>query len=245
MGHPVAERGDARPPAPERRRLGRALLTSAPVLGLGRGLVRALTASLRLREYRAPGLEARWHAKEPVIYTVWHGQILLLPYLYGRRLRIHALTSRSRDGEILARFIQGFGITVVRGSSSRGGARALLALVRAAREESADILIVPDGPRGPRHVAQGGAVTLAKVTGIPLVPVAFDASPKTVLRSWDRFIIPRPFARAAVLFGEPIPVPRHAGQDLLEEKRRDLEAALMEITAAAHRTVSTGDVPAL
>jgi lysophospholipid acyltransferase (LPLAT)-like uncharacterized protein len=245
MGHPVAERGDERARVPERRRPGRTLLTSGPVLGLGRGLVRALTATLRLREYRAAGLEARWLAKQPVIYTVWHGQILLLPYLYGRRLRIHALTSRSRDGEILARFIQGFGISIVRGSSSRGGARALLQLARAVRDEGADILIVPDGPRGPRHVAQGGAVMLAKVTGIPMIPVAFAASAKTVLKSWDRFIIPHPFARAAVLFGEPIAVPRHADEDLLEAKRRELETALMDMTVAADRAASRGDVPAL
>jgi lysophospholipid acyltransferase (LPLAT)-like uncharacterized protein len=245
MGHPAAERGDERARAPERRRPGRALLTSGLVLGLGRGLVRALTATLRLREYRAPGLEARWRAREPVIYTVWHGQILLLPYLYGRRLRIHALTSRSRDGEILARFIQGFGITVVRGSSSRGGARALLTLARAVRKEGADILIVPDGPRGPRHVAQGGAVMLAKVTGIPMIPVAFAASAKTVFKSWDAFAVPHPFARAAVLFGEPIAVPRHADQGVLEAKRRELEKALMDITAAADRAASKGDVPAL
>jgi lysophospholipid acyltransferase (LPLAT)-like uncharacterized protein len=245
MGRPVAEPGADRPRTPERRRLGRTLATSAPILAFGRGLVRALTASLRLREFRAPGLEARWRANQPVIFTVWHGQILLLPYLYGRRFRIHALTSRSRDGEILARFIQGFGIRVVRGSSSRGGVRALLALARAARDEEANILIVPDGPRGPRHVAQGGAVILAKVTGIPMVPVAFAASSKSVLRSWDAFIIPHPLARAAVMFGEPIPVPRHADRDLLEAKRRELETALLEISAAADRAAGGGDVPTL
>jgi lysophospholipid acyltransferase (LPLAT)-like uncharacterized protein len=245
MGHPVAERGDERRQAPERTRPGRALLTFPPIMALARGLIRALTASLRLREYRAPGLEARWRAKQPVIYTIWHGQILLMPYLYGRRLRIHALTSRSRDGEILARFIQGFGFTVVRGSSSRGGVRALLTLARAVRDEAADIVIVPDGPRGPRHVAQGGAVMLAKMTGVPMIPVAFAASAKTVLKSWDAFIIPRPFARATVLFGAPIVVPRDADEDVLEAKRRELETALTDLTAAADRAADTGDVPAL
>jgi lysophospholipid acyltransferase (LPLAT)-like uncharacterized protein len=245
MAQPVAERGDARPQAPEPRGLGRALLTSAPVMALGRGLIRALTASLRLREYRAPGLEACWRAKQPVIYTIWHGQILLMPYLYGRRLRLCALTSRSRDGEILARFVQGFGFTVVRGSSSRGGARALLMLARAVREEAADIVIVPDGPRGPRHVAQGGAVMLAKMIGVPMIPVAFAASAKTVLQSWDAFIIPRPFARVAVLFGAPISVPRDADEVVLEAKRRELETALKDLTAAADRAAETGDVPAL
>jgi hypothetical protein len=211
---------------------------------LGRGLVRALARTLRLRELPPPFLEARWRAAEPVIYTVWHGQILLLPYLYGRRFRIHALTSRSTDGEILSRFIQGFGIHVVRGSSSRGGARALLALGRALREEGANALVVPDGPRGPRHVAQVGAVMLAKMTGVPIVPMAVGAAPCSVLGSWDAFVVPHPFARAAILFGEPIVVARDAARPLLEEKRRELETALRAITIAADRA-ARGDVPAL
>ncbi|HWC02576.1 MAG TPA: lysophospholipid acyltransferase family protein [Methylomirabilota bacterium] len=214
-------------------------------MAVGRGLVRALAASLRLREIPSPGLEARWRSREPVIYTVWHGRILLLPYLYGRRYRIHALTSRSRDGEVLSRFVQGFGIRVERGSSSRGGARALLALARMIRDEGANALIVPDGPRGPRHVAQSGAVLLAKVTGVPMVPLAFGATPCRVLRSWDAFVVPYPFARAAVAFGEPIAVPRDADRAVIEAKRSELETALREITAAADRAAGGGDVPAL
>jgi hypothetical protein len=245
MGRPVAEPAADRPPSRERRRPGRVLATSGPVIALGRGLVRVLAASLRLREFRAPGLEARWQARQPVIYTVWHGQILMLPYLYGRRRRVHALTSRSRDGEILSRFVQGFGIRVVRGSSSRGGARALLARARLVREEGAEILVVPDGPRGPRHVAQAGAVLLAKVTGAPIVPVGFGATPSTVLRSWDAFLVPHPFARAVVIFGNPIAVPGDADRDLIETKRRELEAALLQITAAADRAAGGGDVPNL
>ena len=200
----------ARPVAHERRRPGRALATSGPAIALGRGMVRALAASLRLREFPSPRVEAIWRSGEPVIYTVWHGQILLLPLVYGRRHRIHALTSRSRDGEILSRFVQGFGIRVVRGSSSRGGARALLALARVIREEGENVLIVPDGPRGPRHVAQNGAVILARMTGVPMVPLAFGASPCRVLRSWDAFVVPHPFARAVIVFGDPIVVPRDA-----------------------------------
>ena len=175
-------------------------------------------------------MEAIWRSGEPVIYTVWHGQILLLPLVYGRRHRIHALTSRSRDGEILSRFVQGFGIRVVRGSSSRGGARALLTLARVIREEGDNVLIVPDGPRGPRHVAQNGAVLLARMTGVPMVPLAFGASPCRVLRSWDAFIVPHPFARAAIVFADPIAVPRDADRDVMEAKRRELETTLREIT---------------
>jgi len=244
MGRPVAE-GASRSSAGERRRGIRVLATSGPTIALGRGLVRGLARSLRIREFPSAGLRALWQAGSPVIYTVWHGHILLLPYLYGRRYRIHALTSRSRDGEVLSRFIQGFGIHVVRGSSSRGGARALLALARVIRDAGDNVLIVPDGPRGPRHVAQSGAVVLAKMTGAPIVPLAFGAAPCSVLRSWDAFVVPHPFARAAVVFGPPLTVPRDADREVVEAKRRELEAVLLGITAAATRAAGGGDVPSL
>ncbi len=245
MPRQAAESAAVRHPHRARRLPWRPLLTSPPGVALGRGLVRGLGASLRFREVRPAALDALWEAGRPVIYTVWHGRILMLPYLYGRSRRIHALTSRSRDGEILSRFVQGFGIRVVRGSSSRGGARALRTLAQLLREERAEVLVVPDGPRGPRHVAQAGAVLLAKVTGTPMVPVAFAATPCTVLPSWDAFLIPHPFARAVMIFGAPITVPADAGRDLVESKRRELEAALLQVTAAADRAAGGGDVPDL
>ena len=220
------------------------LATSRPVIALGRGVIRGLGASLRVREVRSPALDVLWRAGRPVIYAVWHGRILMLPYYYGRR-HVHALTSRSRDGETLSRFVQGFGVRVVRGSSSRGGARAVLALARLVREQGVEVLVVPDGPRGPRHVAQPGAVLLAKMTGAPIVPVAFAATPSTVLRSWDAFLVPHPFARAIVLFGRPIPVSPDADRDTVELKRLELETALKELTAAADRAADGGDVPDL
>jgi lysophospholipid acyltransferase (LPLAT)-like uncharacterized protein len=207
--------------------------------------VRVLARSLHLREFPSPGLLTLWRDGTPVIYTVWHGQILLLPWFYGRRYRLHALTSRSRDGEILSRFIQGFGVRPVRGSSSRGGARALLSLARVIRDLGENALIVPDGPRGPRHVAQSGAVVLAKMTGAPIVPLAFGAAPCRVLRSWDRFVVPQPFARAAVVFGEPIVVPRDADHDLMDAKRREMEGVLNHISAEADRVAGGARVPAL
>jgi lysophospholipid acyltransferase (LPLAT)-like uncharacterized protein len=245
MGHDAETvAADGRAPG-ARRRPALALATSPPVVALGRGLVRALAATLRLREIPSAGLRTLWQAGTPVIYTVWHGQILLLPLLYGRRYRIHALTSRSRDGELLSRFIQGFGIHVERGSSSRGGARALRALARVIREEGGNVLIVPDGPRGPRHIAQSGAVLLAKVTGAPIVPMAVGAAPCKVFRSWDAFAVPHPFARAVVLFGRPMRLPRDADREQIEARRQELEMALRELTVAADRAAQGDDVPAL
>src|SRR5262249_693261 len=156
------------------------------------------------------------------------------------RFPIHALTSRSRDGEILSRFVQGFGIRVVRGSSSRGGARALLSLTRVIRDLGENVLIVPGGPRGARPVAQIEAVLPAKMAGVPL-----GGRPSRVLGSWDAFVVPHPFARATVVFGEPIAVARDADRDLMEAKRCELESILNHLTARADRVVRGAHVPAL
>ena len=141
--------------------------------------------------------------------------------------------------------MQGFGIRVVRGSSSRGGSRALLTLARVIRETGENALIVPDGPRGPRRIAQNGAVMLAKMTGAPMVPLAFGAAPCRVLGSWDAFIVPYPFARAVVVFGEPICVARYAEREVLEAKRQELESALNHVSAEAARVAGGNHVPAL
>jgi len=237
----------ARPPspAPPRRRPARALATSDLALALGRGLVRGLGASLRFREVRAPGADRLWASGEPGIYVLWHGRILMMPHFYGRRRRVHVLTSQSRDGEILARFVSGFGLGVVRGSSSRGGATALGALARILRERRGEIVIVPDGPRGPREVAQAGPVMLAKLTGVPVVPVGVGAWPRTLLRSWDAFMIPRPFARVVVAMAEPIRVPPDADAARIESARREMEASLIRVTAEADRAAGVPDVPAV
>lgn len=231
-------------PGSRRHRL-RDLATSGLGLAVGRGLVRALGASLRLREIRAPGVDALWATGRPAIYVMWHGRILMLPYIYGRRRRLHVLTSRSRDGEVLSRFVEGFGLGTVRGSSSRGGAVALGALARLLREGRGEVVIVPDGPRGPRQVAQAGMVALAKLTGAPIVPAGFGAWPRTVLRSWDAFVVPHPFARARVVLAEPITVPRDADDRLVEAKRREVEAALTRATEEADRAAGVRNVPPL
>lgn len=223
----------------------RDLAALPPVVGLGRGAVRLLGASLRLEEVNRAVVETLWAAGAPLIYAVWHGRMLMLPYFYGRARRVHVLVSRSRDGELLSRFVQGFGVRVVRGSSSRGGAAALLGLARLLRDERTEVLIVPDGPRGPRYVVQAGPVLLAKLSGAPILPIGFGVSRGTVLRSWDEFVIPHPFARAAVVFGDPIVVAATVDREALERCRQDLELALRHVTAEADRTVGARRVPAV
>jgi lysophospholipid acyltransferase (LPLAT)-like uncharacterized protein len=201
--------------------------------------VRALGGTLRLREDGLESMQALWTARRPLIYAVWHGRILMVPWLserLGRTRGVRAarvLASRSRDGELVARWVACFGLSAVRGSSSRGGDEALRALARAVRAGQ-DVAVVPDGPRGPRETLQAGLVVLAAATGAPVVPIGFAARPARRLASWDRFLVPLPFARAAVVFGKAASVPRGADR---ETARTDLERALREATETADRLV--------
>jgi len=202
--------------------------------------VRFLGATLRVGVTGADALRPHWAARRPLIYAIWHGRILMVPWLNARLRRTHGarpvtvLVSRSRDGEIVARFIRCFGLDAVRGSSSRGGgpaARELVGLI----ERGEDVAVVPDGPRGPRGRVQPGVVTLAALTGAPIVPLAVAARPAKRLGSWDEFMLPLPFARCALVFGPPVEIPRDADR---ERASKDVERSLEAASAAAERLVA-------
>jgi lysophospholipid acyltransferase (LPLAT)-like uncharacterized protein len=185
--------------------------------------LRALALTLRIRREEA-AVAPLWAAGAPVIYVLWHGRLLLMPYLYGRR-GSHVLASRSRDGELVARWVRRFGLRPVRGSSTRGGGEALRRLAGVLRR-GGEVVVVPDGPRGPREVCKPGVIALGRLTGAPIVPMALGASRQWRLASWDEFRIPRPFARCVMRFGEPIHVPRAADRAGEEAARKEVEAAL-------------------
>ncbi|HEX9821707.1 MAG TPA: lysophospholipid acyltransferase family protein [Methylomirabilota bacterium] len=201
--------------------------------------VRALGVTLRLTEAGVETMAPLWAARQPLIYAVWHGRLLMIPWLNARLCRTRGaraarvLASRSRDGELVARWVARFGLPVVRGSSSRGGAQALRALAAAVRAGE-DVAVVPDGPRGPRERLQAGLVVLGAATGAPIVPLGFAARPARRLASWDRLLIPWPFARAALVFGKAVTLARDADR---EAARADLERALREVTETADRLV--------
>ena len=220
---------------------GRVVERLGPVVGAA--LVRLVGATLRVRVVGLEDVEPLWRERRAVIYIVWHGRILLVPWFTARLRRTRGartplvLASRSRDGELVTRFVNRFGLPVVRGSSSRGGGEALRTLVASLRAGT-DVAIVPDGPRGPREQLQGGVVALAALTGAPVVPLAVGACPARRLRSWDRFLVPLPFARCALAVGAPL----HVGADDDRERAaKELERALAEVTARADALV--GDVP--
>lgn len=204
----------------------------AQVLGpaLGALTLRLLGCTLRVdRDERT--VEPLWAAGAPVIFAVWHSRVLLLPYLYrGRRLRV--LVSRSRDGEILAGLLARFRLTTARGSSSRGGVQAMRDLL-SALGDGWGVVVVPDGPTGPPEIVKPGIVTLAALSGAAIVPLAVAASSEWRMASWDAFRVPRPCARCVVRFGEPMAIPRRLDTQAREAARKNVEAALHEISARA------------
>jgi lysophospholipid acyltransferase (LPLAT)-like uncharacterized protein len=143
-----------------------------------------------------------------------------------------AITSGNFDGEWTARIMRRFGYLQARGSTSRGGGRALLQLIRDMAEGRATAFTV-DGPHGPAYQAQRGAVWLAKVTGNPIVPFHVEASPCWTARSWDRAQIPMPWSRVAMVIGAPLDVPADADDEAMEAKRLDLEQRLADLQSRA------------
>src|SRR5215813_3498833 len=161
------------------------------------------------------------------IYTFWHDRVFLSTYFWQRRA-IVVMTSRSFDGEYIARIIKRFGYGAARGSSTRGGTGAIVEMVRLMRAGCPTAFTI-DGPRGPRYVAKMGAVLLAKKTGNPILPFSIAAGRFREVNSWDRSQIPKLFTRATVFIATPIEVPADADETTLNAKRDELQAALDDL----------------
>ncbi len=173
------------------------------------------------------------------VIALWHNTLFPLAFVH-RDEQATVLVSQHGDGELIVRALNGLGFRTARGSSTRGGARALRELLEIARHGSGELAITPDGPKGPALVAQDGLAFLSAATGFPIVPLALAASSAWRFRSWDRFQVPKPFARVAVVAGTPIEVPREAiGGDLAPYLRR-YEAEMSAALAAAERIVAEG-----
>src|SRR5690348_12158419 len=202
---------------------------------VGAAAIRSVARSMRYETRGHEAIDGLYREGRNIILAFWHAQQLMIPIGY-RGVGAHVLISRHGDGEIIARIIARFGHEAVRGSSTRGGAGALRALIKLGRAGQ-DLVVTPDGPKGPRQVAKLGVVQLAKATGLPIVPVAFACSSKHLFSSWDHFMVPYPFSRGLFLYGKSIFVPR-GGDDLaLEAHRLALETELNRLTNEAERAV--------
>lgn len=178
---------------------------------LGSILLRLLAATWRIREIEGERIRAPLRSGRPFVAVFWHGQ--MLPLLWWHRNRgIAILISEHGDGEIIARIARNLGYELVRGSSSRGAERALLETIRTA-SSGTPVAITPDGPRGPVHSFAAGALLVSHRSRAPILPVAASASRSWHLRSWDRFMIPKPFALVTVAYGEPLVVDAASARD--------------------------------
>jgi lysophospholipid acyltransferase (LPLAT)-like uncharacterized protein len=169
------------------------------------------------------------------IYAVWHSRLLLLNYL-SRGLEGTAMVSGSEDGEFVARILKRQGHAAIRGSTTRGGIKALSALIKKLKEEQSPSIIIPDGPQGPKFKVKLGIIILARETGYPILPFSYSAKKIKVFASWDRFILPYPFTKCLGIYGNPLFVPRDAGKDELKRHVIQLEKELCRLTSEADRS---------
>ena len=193
------------------------------IVRAGVTLIRLLAMTWRMRPANDEGLRAARASGQRVIFTLWHGE--LLPLLWHHRKQgVAVVISEHRDGEIIAQIAERLGYTTVRGSSSRGGGRALIGLMRAV-EGGRDGAVTPDGPRGPAHVFAPGAAIAAQRTGVPLLPIRASATRAWRLKSWDRFLVPKPFATVRVVYGPLTAVDAASPREAAEQAPR-LQAVL-------------------
>ena len=222
--------------------------TRNQVKGLGRGrrflvygatwLLRVWFATCRITIVGQEVHDRFVRGDEKMVGGTWHRGALFLVWFY-RRVRPMVMFSRSRDGELIAGYAERLGVVVTRGSSSRGGASALRAMIRHLRRpgprKAATVL---DGPRGPRFRVQPGMLQLARATGVAFIPIAMSAAPAiTLTRTWDRTLIPLPFSRVVVSYGEPLTIGAEICGPRLNAKCREVEAILERLRRDADHRV--------
>jgi hypothetical protein len=196
-------------------------------------LIRAIRGTMTVEERFA--CESTRGCPEPFIYVLWHGR-MLMPMLSWRNTGVYILVSEHRDGEIVTSSMVSAGYKTIRGSSSRGGARALAGIVKLSRAGKS-CCITPDGPRGPKWKFQPGAIYAAAKTGLPIIPLTGSASRAHYFGSWDRFQLPMPFSRGIMLAGEPYFVTGGADPENIEYHRERMEKILTELTLEADSIV--------
>lgn len=233
----MTDPGDQRPPSDERAALegardapGRLGWRSRLEVAAGTTAIRALGGTWRFRQIDYDRLQAVRQRGGGRIYAFWHAQMLAFLALH-RADRPAVLISTHRDGERIARAAARLGLRTIRGSTSRGGAGALRALVRAL-EDGWEIAVTPNGPRGPAEQFAPGVVIAAHQAGVPVVLMAAAADHAWRLASWDRFIIPRPFTRITVAYSEPFTVPGSTARDAADTAA-DFQARLVALNAVA------------
>jgi lysophospholipid acyltransferase (LPLAT)-like uncharacterized protein len=198
------------------------ILGSALILLLGKTWKIKIIGQEKVDEIRSQG--------KRVCYALWHGRLLALTYTH-RNQGTRILISQHRDGEFISRIVERMGYSPARGSSTRGGVKAVLDMVK--NSKNYDLAITPDGPRGPRHRVQAGAAYISSRSGLALIPISCSAHPAWILKSWDRFMIPKPFSRVVIMIANPITISPQVDEQELHRKSSLLEQTLVELTRQA------------
>ena len=191
---------------------------------VGAGALNALMASCRYRREGVENYDQFWRQNKPVIFTLWHGRLVPCTHFH-RGQGVVTLISQHRDGEYITRVVRQWGYTAVRGSSTRGGLEALRELIQHVKH-GRSLAITPDGPKGPREKMKPGPVLIAQRTGAPIIPVVSGADRAWYFGGWDRFLVPKPFARLQIAYGEPVFVPRRASEEEIAAISEDVERRL-------------------
>lgn len=192
--------------------------------------MRVWTKTLRVEVEDRCGVTQPGKLPEPVIYALWHNRIFVVPPVWmrscGAGRKAVVLASASKDGAILSNAVGACGIGAVRGSSSRRAIAGLIGMKRAL-QDGLDICLTPDGPRGPRYAFQPGVVKLAETSGAPIVPVHVRFSAAWRLKTWDRLVIPKPFSRITVTFGERVAIPPKLDAEAFQAQLDRVQAILL------------------
>ena len=220
------------------KRIGKNERIRGALCWLGSLYIRLVWATGRWRVIGGHIPAAFWDQGKPFILAFWHGRLLMMPKSWRDSAQIHMLISQHRDGQLIARTVGHFGIATVEGSSTRGGAGALRAMLKALKAGEY-VGITPDGPKGPRMRASDGIVAVARMSGCPVIPATYAAAGAKRLRSWDRFLIPLPFSRGVILWGEPISIGRDADE---AAARQLIEDAMNAQAAEADRLMGADPV---
>ena len=218
-----------------RFRIARRAIGGALLRGLGPLVVRVLSRSWRTEVH---GPEAA-PASGGLLISLWHGNMLVGMHRYrGRGWNV--LVSPSDDGDLSGRLLRRFGYGVIRGSASRGGARALREMLEhLGRGEC--VILTPDGPRGPRHSMNPGVAWMARATRHPIVPLGLVCDRAWHLKSWDRFTLPKPFARVVCVWGEPVHVPRDATSDDLAVVTAAVRDTMLALESQGREHLALGE----
>lgn len=182
-----------------------------------------------------------WQEGKPFLGCFWHGRMMLIARQWPDNVPVDVLISRHGDGRFISTVISHLGMGTIEGSTSRGAVTALRGVIRALRSGRI-VAITPDGPRGPRMRAAGGLALAAAAAGVAVIPVAAAVNRCLILGSWDRFVLPLPFARGVVVWGEPILLPAEIDHDTIEAGRQRIEDALIRVSAEADRRIGRAPI---